>query len=104
MATTLTGTNGFLTQILLLCNAITLLSCWVSILQGPVALRMAKQAINRGIEVDINSGLAFEQLCYAQVILCELVSACDNLDFWQNFHPGYFCMLMNNANVFDTTF
>lgn len=35
---------------------------------GPIALRMAKQAINRGIEVDINSGLAFEQACYAQVI------------------------------------
>jgi len=36
--------------------------------QGPVALRMAKKAINLGIEVDISSGLAFEQACYAQVI------------------------------------
>ena len=36
--------------------------------QGPVALRMAKKAINRGTEVDIASGLAFEQACYAQVI------------------------------------
>jgi len=35
---------------------------------GPVALRMAKQAINRGIEVDLTSGLAFEQAFYAQVI------------------------------------
>lgn len=35
---------------------------------GPVALRMSKQAINRGTEVDIASGLAFEQAYYAQVI------------------------------------
>ncbi|XP_059839499.1 enoyl-CoA hydratase domain-containing protein 2, mitochondrial [Hypanus sabinus] len=36
--------------------------------QGPVALKMAKQAINRGIEVDITSGMAVEEMCYAQVI------------------------------------
>uniref|UniRef100_H2ZD68 Uncharacterized protein n=1 Tax=Ciona savignyi TaxID=51511 RepID=H2ZD68_CIOSA len=36
--------------------------------QGPIALRMAKQAINRGIEVDLSTGLAIEQGCYAQVI------------------------------------
>lgn len=35
---------------------------------GPVALRMAKQSINRGIEVDLTAGLAFEQAFYAQVI------------------------------------
>lgn len=35
---------------------------------GPVALRMAKQAVNRGLELARNSGLAFEQACYAQVI------------------------------------
>lgn len=35
---------------------------------GPVALRMAKQAVNRGLELDRDSGLAFEQACYAQVI------------------------------------
>jgi len=35
---------------------------------GPIALRMAKQAINKGIEVDLSSGLAFEQASYAQVI------------------------------------
>ena len=35
---------------------------------GPIALRMAKQAINKGVEVDLASGLAFEQACYAQVI------------------------------------
>lgn len=35
---------------------------------GPVALRMAKLAVNRGIELDRDSGLAFEQACYAQVI------------------------------------
>ncbi|XP_043555112.1 enoyl-CoA hydratase domain-containing protein 2, mitochondrial isoform X1 [Chiloscyllium plagiosum] len=36
--------------------------------QGPVALRMAKQAMNKGIEVDLGSGMAIEEMCYAQVI------------------------------------
>jgi len=36
--------------------------------QGPIALRMAKTAINRGIETDILTGLAIEEACYAQVI------------------------------------
>ncbi|XP_075244804.1 methylglutaconyl-CoA hydratase, mitochondrial-like [Convolutriloba macropyga] len=36
--------------------------------QGPVALRMAKQAINSGSEVPIETGMAIEQSCYAQVI------------------------------------
>jgi len=36
--------------------------------QGPIALRMAKLAINKGLDVDKASGLAFEQTCYAQVI------------------------------------
>jgi methylglutaconyl-CoA hydratase len=35
---------------------------------GPIALRMAKQAVNRGVEVDRESGMAIEQACYAQVI------------------------------------
>jgi len=35
---------------------------------GPVALRMAKQAVNRGAALDRDSGLAFEQACYAQVV------------------------------------
>lgn len=36
--------------------------------QGPVALRMAKIAINRGIEVDLDSGSKFEEAFYAQII------------------------------------
>ncbi len=35
---------------------------------GPVGIRMAKVAINRGSEVDLHSGLAIEEACYAQVI------------------------------------
>jgi methylglutaconyl-CoA hydratase len=35
---------------------------------GPIALRMAKQAVNHGMELDLASGLALEQACYAQVI------------------------------------
>lgn len=36
--------------------------------QGPIAVRMAKLAINQGIEVDLLTGLAIEEACYAQVI------------------------------------
>jgi methylglutaconyl-CoA hydratase len=36
--------------------------------QGPIALRMAKKAINQGIQVDLTSGLKFEENCYAQII------------------------------------
>uniref|UniRef100_A0A3Q3VV72 Uncharacterized protein n=1 Tax=Mola mola TaxID=94237 RepID=A0A3Q3VV72_MOLML len=36
--------------------------------QAPVAVRMAKEAINRGVEVDMNSGMAIERMCYARVI------------------------------------
>lgn len=39
--------------------------------QGPIALRMAKIAINKGSEVDLYSGLAYEENCYAQVIPTE---------------------------------
>ncbi|XP_046839701.1 methylglutaconyl-CoA hydratase, mitochondrial-like [Xenia sp. Carnegie-2017] len=36
--------------------------------QGPIALTMAKNAMNRGTEVDLTSGLQFEEALYAQVI------------------------------------
>ncbi|KAM3599912.1 uncharacterized protein V6R79_013688 [Siganus canaliculatus] len=36
--------------------------------QGPIAVRMAKLAINKGIEVDLSTALAIEEACYAQVI------------------------------------
>ncbi|XP_054751385.1 methylglutaconyl-CoA hydratase, mitochondrial-like isoform X2 [Lytechinus pictus] len=36
--------------------------------QGPIALRMVKKAVDKGIEVDIASGLAYEEAYYAQVI------------------------------------
>ncbi|XP_067886251.1 methylglutaconyl-CoA hydratase, mitochondrial isoform X2 [Heterodontus francisci] len=36
--------------------------------QGPIAVRLAKLAINRGIEVDLKTGLAIEEACYDQVI------------------------------------
>jgi methylglutaconyl-CoA hydratase len=35
---------------------------------GPLALRLAKQALDRGMELGLASGLAFEQACYAQVL------------------------------------
>ncbi|CAH1265850.1 AUH [Branchiostoma lanceolatum] len=36
--------------------------------QGPVALRVAKIAVNRGSQVDLDTGMAIEEACYAQVI------------------------------------
>merc|ERR1712029_333188 len=35
---------------------------------GPVGVKMAKVAINRGMEVDIGTAMGIEELCYAQVI------------------------------------
>ncbi|XP_071960394.1 methylglutaconyl-CoA hydratase, mitochondrial-like [Antedon mediterranea] len=36
--------------------------------QGPIAVQMAKQAINKGMDVDLTSALAYEGAYYAQVI------------------------------------
>ncbi|KAG8182900.1 hypothetical protein JTE90_004264 [Oedothorax gibbosus] len=36
--------------------------------QGPLAVKLAKSAIDKGLEVDINAGLAFEMAYYAQTI------------------------------------
>ena len=35
---------------------------------GPVALRLAKKAVDQGGDLDLAAGLALEQACYAQVI------------------------------------
>lgn len=35
---------------------------------GPIGVRMAKKAIDHGMQVDINTGYAIEEACYAQVI------------------------------------
>ena len=35
---------------------------------APVALRMAKAAVNLGIETDLQTGLKIEEACYAQVL------------------------------------
>ncbi|XP_074492030.1 enoyl-CoA hydratase domain-containing protein 2, mitochondrial [Sebastes fasciatus] len=36
--------------------------------QAPVAVRLAKEAMTRGIEVDMTSAMAIERMCYARVI------------------------------------
>lgn len=36
--------------------------------QGPIAVRLAKVAIDKGLDVDLHTGLVLEQACYAQVI------------------------------------
>ena len=36
--------------------------------QGPLAIRMAKKAINQGMEVDLSSALTVEEECYEQVL------------------------------------
>ncbi|MFB4169124.1 enoyl-CoA hydratase [Virgibacillus sp. JSM 102003] len=38
---------------------------------GPIALRQAKTAINKGIQTDITTGLAIEHLCYKETIPTE---------------------------------
>lgn len=38
---------------------------------GPIALRMAKQAVNEGLDLDLATGLTLEQACYAQVLPTE---------------------------------
>ncbi|XP_043075229.1 enoyl-CoA hydratase domain-containing protein 2, mitochondrial isoform X2 [Puntigrus tetrazona] len=42
--------------------------------QAPIAVRMAKVAMNRGAEVDISSGMAIEGMCYARILLLCLSS------------------------------
>lgn len=39
--------------------------------KGPIALKMAKLALIAGTEVELNSGLSIEEMCYAQVIPTE---------------------------------
>ncbi|CAF1060068.1 unnamed protein product [Rotaria sordida] len=39
--------------------------------QGPLAVRMAKQAINKGLEVDLQTGLEVEEGCYDTVLTSE---------------------------------
>lgn len=36
--------------------------------RAPIAVRMAKEAMNRGAEVDLSSAMAIERMCYARVI------------------------------------
>ncbi|CAL8309102.1 unnamed protein product [Lota lota] len=36
--------------------------------QAPLAIRLAKEAVDRGIEVDITQAMAIERLCYSMVI------------------------------------
>ncbi|GAB0206942.1 mitochondrial enolase superfamily member 1 [Grus japonensis] len=38
--------------------------------QGPLAMRVAKLAINQGMEVDLVTGLAIEAACYGQLVMC----------------------------------
>lgn len=35
---------------------------------GPVGVRMAKRAINKGLQVDITTGYSIEEDCYSQII------------------------------------
>lgn len=38
---------------------------------GPIAIRMAKKSINKGLEMDIEEGLKVEEFCYSQLIQTE---------------------------------
>ncbi|PNX92228.1 methylglutaconyl-CoA hydratase mitochondrial-like [Trifolium pratense] len=41
---------------------------WEVTVSGPVAIRMAKKAINEGMETDLTSALVLEEDCYDQVL------------------------------------
>jgi methylglutaconyl-CoA hydratase len=41
---------------------------WCVYSRGPVAVRMAKLAMDKGVGLSLHDGLAFEQTCYAQTI------------------------------------
>ncbi|XP_033100486.1 methylglutaconyl-CoA hydratase, mitochondrial-like [Anneissia japonica] len=60
--------------------------------QGPIAVQMAKLAINKGMEVDLTSGLAFEGAYYAQVSNIDFViHKRDVSNFWlQCIHRVHF--------------
>ena len=38
---------------------------------GPLAVKYAKEAVNKGLSADVRTGLAIEKLCYAQLIPTE---------------------------------
>ena len=65
----------------------TVILCYF-IIQGPVALRAAKQAINTGNDVDLATALTIEQLCYAMVcylLLTDITRYFCNLGFLFNY-------------------
>ncbi|MGH0176672.1 UNVERIFIED_CONTAM: hypothetical protein FKN15_076212 [Acipenser sinensis] len=73
--------------------------------QGPIAMRMAKLAINRGIEVDLATGLAIEEACYAQVDLATglaIEEACyaQVLDSQSKNIINSFAVLLDNFKAF----
>ena len=35
---------------------------------GPIAIKMAKRAINEGIDTDLKTGLEIEKMCYSGVV------------------------------------
>lgn len=41
------------------------------VLQGPLALRMAKHSINNGMDVEMSSALEIEEQCYEKLLNTE---------------------------------
>jgi methylglutaconyl-CoA hydratase len=44
------------------------MSLVLSLFQGPLAIKMAKKAVNQGAEVDTSIALSVEEECYEQVL------------------------------------
>jgi methylglutaconyl-CoA hydratase len=44
------------------------MSLVLSLFQGPLAIKMAKKAVNQGAEVDMSIALSVEEECYEQVL------------------------------------
>jgi hypothetical protein len=49
-------------------RSIDVKSLILSLFQGPLAIKMAKKAVNQGGEVDMSTALSVEEECYEQVL------------------------------------
>lgn len=67
--------------------------------KGPVALRMAKAAMQQGMQTDLHTGLEIERLCYAQVLPSVLPSLLHSFLPPLPFFLPYVCVCVCRSGV-----